>query len=251
MNGTDGMITTESLTKEFSGLTAVDGVGLTIEQGETLGLVGPNGAGKTTLFNLVSGAFPPTSGSVYFKGTDVTELDASDRAKKGIGRSFQISNIFDDLTVLENLRLGILSRDHNLRWLATHPIKSIEKYSEINNGAKKVASLINLENKIDSKAKSLSHGQKRSLELGITYSIDPDVLLLDEPTAGLAVDKTENLTQILNRISDKKTIVIIEHNMDFLEDVISRVTVMNEGQIVAGGPMSEIRDDEEVREIYL
>lgn len=245
------MITTESLTKRFSGLTAVNDVGLTIDEGEALGLVGPNGAGKTTLFNLISGAFPPTSGSVYFKGTDVTGLDANQRAKKGLGRSFQISNIFNDLTVLENLRLGILSKQYNIRWLAMHPLKSVEEYDEVNDEARELAELINLDHKIDSEAKDLSHGQKRSLELGITYSIDPEVLLLDEPTAGLAVDKTENLTRVLNKISEEKTIVIIEHNMDFLEKVISKVAVMSEGELIAEGTLDEVRSDTTVKKVYL
>lgn len=251
MTGETPIISTESLMMQFSGLTAVDNVDLTVTDGDSMGLVGPNGAGKTTMFNLISGAFPPTAGAVYFKGTDVTDLDAEERAKMGMGRSFQISNLFSELTVLENLRLGLLSQEYDLRWLALHPIKSIDEYDEINREARELAELINLEEKINTEAKELSHGQKRSLELGITYSIDPDVLLLDEPTAGLAVDKTQNLTNILKKISSEKTIVIIEHNMDFLEKVINKVAVMNEGRLIAEGTLEEVRQDETVNEVYL
>jgi branched-chain amino acid transport system ATP-binding protein len=245
------IIKTDSLTKSFGTLTAVNSIDITLSECDTKGLVGPNGAGKTTLFNLISGAFTPSKGEIYFRGENITDYNPHERADLGLGRTFQISNTFDGLTVLENLRLGLLSQHYDFRWLVSHPISDINDYEDINDEAKDLAKLINLDGKLHNKARDLSHGQKRSLELGITYSIDPDVLLLDEPTAGLAVDNTEYLVNILDEIAEEKTIFVIEHNIDFLEKIITDVAVMDEGQIIAEGTLDDVRNDENVREVYL
>ncbi|MCA9883548.1 MAG: ABC transporter ATP-binding protein [Anaerolineaceae bacterium] len=245
----DVILQAKNLRKEFGGLVAVSDVSLDIQQGSLHSIIGPNGAGKTTFFNLISGKYRPTSGQVIFQGHDITHMPLHQRIHKGMGRSFQITNIFPNLTVLENVRLAVQAisdKTFNFWRSAAYFDGFIER-------ATYVLSLVGLEKEINLPANLLPHGGKRKLELAMLLAPDPAILLLDEPTAGMASEQVPELIDTINAVrqQENKTIVMIEHNMNVVMGISDRISVMNMGEMLAEGSPSEIAGNSVVQEVYL
>lgn len=238
-----------NLRKQFGGLVAVDNVSLGVERGSVHSIIGPNGAGKTTLFNLLTGNYKPSGGSVLFRGEDITHAPLHRRAHLGLGRSYQITNIFPNLTVLENVRLAAQA----LGTINFYFWKSAEVYQDFIDRAYAVLEMVGLKNQADTLASTLPHGGKRKLELAILLSPDPEVLLLDEPTAGMASEQVPELMQTIENIrkTGGKTIILVEHNMNVVMSVSDRITVMNLGRLLAEGTPVEIAANEIVQKVYL
>ncbi len=239
----------DHLRKDFDGLIAVEDVSLRVRAGSLHSIIGPNGAGKTTLFNLLSGIFKPTAGRVLFRGRDITPLPPHRIAHLGIGRSFQITNVFPNLTVFENTRLAAqaMGRD-SLNLIA--PAAYFRNYAT---RARDVLARVGLVDKADALASTLAHGDKRKLEIGILLASDPQVLLLDEPTAGMASEQVPQLMALIAEIrkAGDKTILLVEHNMDIVMNVSDAITVMHYGQVLAEGTPAQIAGNEQVQKAYL
>lgn len=243
------LIETVNLSKIFGGLTAVDDVSIQIHKRTMHAIIGPNGAGKTTLFNLLSGVMPPTTGQVLFKGNDITSVSPQRRAHMGIGRTYQITNIFPNLTVLENIRLAAqaMGKDNfKLFKLADDFASYIEK-------AEEVIDVIGLTGREKVLARNLPHGEKRKLELGIMLACDPELLLFDEPTAGMSSEQVPELIKIINKVVQLKerTAILVEHRMDMVMSISDVITVMNQGRILAEGSPHEIANNPQVQTAYL
>ncbi len=249
MNQDNVILEARHLRKEFGGLVAVADVSAQIRTQTFHSIIGPNGAGKTTLFNLLSGTLPPTSGQVLFKGRDITGLPPYRIAHLGIGRSFQITNIFPNLTVLENIRLAAQARGNDNFKLFQH----FSKFRQYREKALQTIEQVGLQANTLSLARNLAHGQKRKLELGIILAGDPEVLLLDEPTAGMSSEQVPDLLEILRQImaAGDKTIVLVEHRMDMVMSISDFITVMHQGRVLAEGTPQEIAANEQVQSAYL
>lgn len=243
------ILETRSLTKAFGGLVAVNDVSIQVEEGSTHAVIGPNGAGKTTLFNLLCGNFKPTSGRVFYRGQDITNVPLHQRAHLGIGRSFQIINLFPNLTVLENVRLAAQALGHD-NFRIFRRASTIVSYVA---RAVEALEIVGLQGQASVPASVLPHGGKRKLELAILLAADPKLLLLDEPTAGMASEQVPELMQIIERVRSLggRTIVIVEHNMNVVMNACDRITVMNLGQVLAEGTPAEIGANKQVQDVYL
>ncbi len=237
------------LRKVFGSLVAVDDVSLSVEAGGVHSIIGPNGAGKTTFFNLLTGKYRPTSGQVLYKGQDITTLPVHRRAHLGIGRSFQITNIFPNLTALENVRLAAQARSAD-RFRFFRPAASLTAHID---KARETLALVGLAEAAESPASILPHGAKRKLELAILLAADPELLLLDEPTAGMASEQVPELIQIIDRVrhQGQRTIVLVEHNMNIVMSISDRITVMSSGAVLAEGAPAEIAHNQQVQQVYL
>ena len=239
----------KQLRKEFGGLVAVDDVSIRIRSRTLHSIIGPNGAGKTTLFNLLSGTMAPSHGQVFLKGREITGVPAHKLVHLGLGRTFQITNIFPRLTVLENIRLAAqaLGQD-SFRLFRRH-----ERFERHIEEAHAVIGQVGLSGREDLPAAALPHGDKRKLELGIMLAGDPEVLLLDEPTAGMSSDQVPGLLEIIHRIRESaaKTVVLVEHRMDVVMSISDLITVMHQGAILAEGTPEAIAADPQVQSAYL
>lgn len=248
MNG-PVILETRGLRKEFGALVAVDDVSIQVRAGTIHSVIGPNGAGKTTFFNLLTRNVEPTAGRVYFKGRDITRLPVHRRAHLGMGRSFQITNIFPNLTVLENVRLAVqsLGRD-NFRLLSHY--RRFRRYEE---RAREVVEQVGLSPQALFLARMLPHGGQRKLELGMILAPDPDLLLLDEPTAGMAAEQVPELIALIRQVQQagRKTVILVEHNMNVVMSISDRITVMHQGRVLAEGTPAEIAANEVVQSAYL
>jgi branched-chain amino acid transport system ATP-binding protein len=245
----DVILESHNLRKEFGALVAVADVSLQVRANTIHSIIGPNGAGKTTYFNLLSGNLEPTAGRVIYRGRDITRLPPHRTAHLGIGRSFQITNIFPNLTVLENIRLAsqALGRD-NFRFLRHY--RHFQRYEE---RAWEVVRLVGLTDRALAPARTLPHGDQRKLELGMILASDPDLLLLDEPTAGMAAEDVPELMALIREVQEAgdKTIMLVEHNMNVVMSVSDAITVMHMGQVLAEGTPGEIAANEAVQSAYL
>ncbi len=238
---------TEGLTRRFSGFTAVNNVSLEIPEGGVRTIIGPNGAGKTTFFNLLSGMLPASEGRMWFRDREITALPAYQRARLGIARSFQITNIFGHLTVHENVRLAVQ---------AVHDGKAnfFMPGSRMGNLAEKtdvVLHDVGLYDARDARAENLSHGDQRRLEIGLVIASDPPVLLLDEPLAGMSPTETHETVDLIHRISPGRTILLVEHDIDVVMQISTTITVFQTGSVLAIGTPQEIRANETVQRAYL
>lgn len=238
---------TRNLTKKFGNLTAVDSVNLEVGSGEIRGIIGPNGAGKTTLFNLISGDLEPTEGRIKFKGKNVTKLSVPKRVKLGIGRSFQIPKLFEGLPVKDNIAIGIQAYFKE----KTHCFERNIEEGEIEDKVDEIIEIAQLEDYQNKKASELSHGYRRRLELGLLLSSDPDLLLLDEPTAGVSPEELEPILDILRDLKGEKTILLVEHNLDVVFSLSQKITVLDEGKICVEGNKEKVRDNEFFKRLYL
>lgn len=243
------IIETINLRKAFGALVAVDDVNLKVRRNTLHAIIGPNGAGKTTLFNLLSGNLTPTSGRVLYKGRDITHQPVHRAIHRGMGRSFQITNIFPNLTVFENVRLACqaLGRDNFRFWRPAAAFPSYEQRTW------EVLERLGLKDRAFSPARTLPHGDQRKLELGMILAPDPEVLLLDEPTAGMAAEQVPELIALIQEIqrSGEKTVLLVEHNMNVVMSVSDVITVMHQGRVLAEGTPAEIAADDEVQTAYL
>lgn len=244
----DGLLRTEGLTCDFGGLRAVDAVSLTVAPGAVHSLIGPNAAGKTTFFNLVSGEIPPTAGRVYFKGRDITGFPSHRIPHVGIARCFQRTNIFPKLTVFENVWVAAFSRSTPG---ALGFLRRVSDFGAICDTAREIIAEVGLEEKLSGRAETLSHGQQRALEMAIALAGAPTLLLLDEPTQGLAPEATQRMTRLIQRLAGRYTIFLIEHKMHVVMSISQRISVMHFGQIIAEGGPDEIRQNEAVQKAYL
>ena len=234
------------LSKHFGGLIAVNRVDYRVEPGELRSIIGPNGAGKTTFFNMIAGDLPATSGQVIFKGQDVTKLSTFQRSHKGLGRTYQITNIFPRLTVLENVRIAAQSRKTTFNmWTA------VPRHRELLDKAEEIVERIRLADKRHHLAGTLAHGEQRYLEIGITLATDPELLLLDEPTAGMSPEESRQTAEFIRTLANPLTVVLVEHDMEIVMGISDRITVLHNGEILAEGTVDEIRADADVRRVYL
>jgi branched-chain amino acid transport system ATP-binding protein len=244
------ILRTENLTKSFGGLVAVSNVNLKVVQGTVHAIIGPNGAGKTTLFNLITGVLKPTSGKVYFEDRDITGKPPHYISSLGLTRSFQIYSIFPNLTVLENIRLAVQAKWKNVRWDFIRPTSH---YKDVVWEAMRIASITGLYGKTNILASSLTPGDKRKLEIAIALAGNPKLIALDEPTAGVSLEEVAPIVRLIKKLRDemKKTVVVIEHKIDVVLEVADKVSVMNQGSILAEGSPKEIVENREVQKIYL
>jgi len=240
------LLETKGLTKSFGGLTAVNNVDFQVAKGELRAVIGPNGAGKTTFFNLIAGRLPPTRGEIWFRGEDITHIPPYHVTKKGIGRSYQVTNIFPKLTVFENVRLAAQATETTFNFW-----KDVMLMDDINKRVLSILEKLKLTEQKEDRAANLSHGLQRHLEIGIALACHPELLLLDEPTAGMTEEETERMMDLINEISKDLTIVLVEHDMKFVMTLAKRITVLHEGKVLAEGPPEEIRNNEEVQRVYL
>lgn len=235
------------LSKSFDGLDAVQSVDLAIHAGDRKAIIGPNGAGKTTLFNLITGVLPSTSGSVLLFGEDVTKWPSHRRTALGMARTFQVTSLFPKLTVLENVLLGIggLRRTKFVMW------RALSSYRDFHDKARRLLEAAGYWDRRDVQIGNLSHGERRQVEILLGLASDPQVLLLDEPAAGLASGESREMAAFLKRLDPKLAILLIEHDMDVVFDVVEHISVLHFGRLVEHGSTGDIRRSAKVQEIYL
>ena len=235
------------MSKSFGGLNAVEGVTLSVRPGERRALIGPNGAGKTTLFNLISGTLPLSGGAIALFGQDVTRAPAHKRAALGLARTFQITNLFPDLTVLENCLLAVQA----LSPVKFGMLRPVSAYGHLRERARAMLEAVVLESVAEARVNVLSHGEQRQLEIALALGGRPRLVLLDEPTAGLSPAESRLMADLLAGLDPAITVLMIEHDMDIALALASHVTVLHYGRVIADGTREEIRADPQVREIYL
>ena len=241
------IVETRGLSKSFAGYTAVDDVSLCVEAGTIHAIIGPNGAGKTTLFNLLSGFVKPTSGSIAYKGSDITGFDAPRIARLGMVRSFQINSIFPHLSVLDNVKVSLEAKTAlpGHFWASGAVTKTLEPR------ARELLADVGLEKEAELLALQLSYGRKRALELAISLAQEPELLLLDEPTAGMGTEDVGRISQLIGRVAAGRTVVLVEHNLSVVADLSQRITVLQRGRILVEGSYDEVRKDARVIDAYL
>jgi branched-chain amino acid transport system ATP-binding protein len=241
------LLQTRSLTKEFRGFHAVSDVDLVVQTGTVHALVGPNGAGKTTLFNLLTGFLEPTSGTIEYDGQDITGKRPEDIAHLGIARSFQITSLFDGLTLREHLELALASRTG----LGMRFWQSVSRFGRFDDRATALLDQVGLADLSGLPAGSLAYGQKRALELALALALEPKLLLLDEPTAGMGVEDVDRTIALVKQVAEGRTVVLVDHNMHVVGSLAHTVTVLQSGQVLAEGPYEQVRQDPRVVEAYL
>ena len=243
------LLEVRNVTKTFGSLVAVSGVSLNVSPGELRAVIGPNGAGKTTFFNLISGFFPPSQGQILFDGQDVTGLKAYRRVQIGMARTFQITEIFPELSVQENVRIAAeVAAGFKLRpWLSRSEAAELKRREE------EVMTLVNLSGKADRLVGELSHGDQRAAEIAMALALKPRLLLLDEPTAGMGDQETYEITSLIRRLhrDSRYTIVLIEHDMRVVFHLADRLTVLDQGKVLADGTPQEIANNDAVQAAYL
>ena len=241
------MLSTENLTIRFGGHVAVNAVSCSFQPGTLTAIVGPNGAGKTTYFNLISGQLKATAGSVKLGGRDLTGLPASSRTRAGLGRAFQLTNLFPHLTVLENVRLALQ------RKLGTsyHFWRSSKSLHQLDDRARQLLAEVGLEAMADEVTVNLPYGRKRALEIATTLAMEPELMLLDEPTQGMGHEDVDRVTQLIKKVSAGRTILMVEHNMKVVSTIADRITVLQRGAVLAEGRYEEVSRNPQVMEAYM
>ena len=237
----------QGIYKDFEGLEVLFGINLAIQQGERHAIIGPNGAGKSTIFNIITGKYLPSRGKVFFKGLDVTGSSPYKLNRHGLARSFQITNIFRTMTVFQNVRNAILSRN-KIRY---NLFSRLDRMMNIQEQTEKVLEQIGLLDRKDVMAGLLSYGQQRALEIGLTIATAPELILLDEPTAGMSSEETREAVKLIGRVTQGKTLIIVEHDMEVVFSLADRITVIYYGETLASGPPDEIRQNQKVKDAYL
>ena len=243
----DPILEAAGLTRRFGGLAACDGVAIALRRGELHALLGPNGAGKSTLINLLSGDLKPTSGSIRMKGEEIAQLPPERRSLRAIGRSYQKTNIFGGFTVFENARLAAQSRDPRSWAIGSDAGRDPVSRER----AQRALGLAGLDAGTERKAGALSHGEQRQLEIAMVLATEPEVLLLDEPLAGMGAEESARMVALLKRLAGTHAILLVEHDMDAVFALADRITVMVNGQVLESGPPAQIRASERVQRAYL
>ena len=241
------ILETEELTKDFAGFVAVNGVSLRVERGTIHALIGPNGAGKTTCFNLLTKFLQPTRGRIVYKGSDITAMQPADVARLGMVRSFQISAVFPHLTVLENVRIA-LQRERGGSFDFWRSRRTLNRYNE---RARSLINDVGLSEFIETAAVELPYGRKRALEIATTLALDPEMMLLDEPTAGMAHEDVERITALIRRVSADRTVLMVEHNLSVVSTLSDHITVLARGEILAQGDYASVSKNPDVVQAYL
>lgn len=239
------IIETKDLTVEFSGFKAISNLNFSIKEGEIRTILGPNGAGKTTLMDLITGKTFPSKGKIFFRDKDISGLSASEISQLGIGRKFQGPNIFNDLTVKENLEIALKGERSFINSIF------VKFDSEMKKRIEDIARDIGLLDRINTPSAILSHGEKQWLEMGMLLAQDPEVIILDEPTTGMTAEETFKTGEIIQTIFNGKTVIVVEHDMTFVRQIAQTVTVLHQGQFLAEGTLPEIEANEKVQHVYL
>jgi branched-chain amino acid transport system ATP-binding protein len=241
------LLETKKVTKAYGALLAVSDVSFDVEPGKIHSIIGPNGAGKTTFFNLLAGVYPPTSGKIIFEGADISSLKMHKRARRGISRSYQVTSIFPELTVRENVRLAVQSkRNQGLSFF-----RSAESLPELFEQADAILAEMEIYDLADQTAGTIPYGSQRSLDVAIAMATEPKLLLLDEPTSGMSPEDTVKMISLVERISERYTIALIEHHMSVVMSISDIVTVLSQGMVIAEGSPEEIQNNDEVKTAYL
>ncbi|WP_404367232.1 ABC transporter ATP-binding protein [Marinobacter sp.] len=241
------VLETRGLVKEFKGFVAVDDVNLKVEQGHIHALIGPNGAGKTTVFNLLTKFLPPTRGKILFKGEDITAMKSAAIARKGVVRSFQISAVFPHMTALENVRIALQGFAGN----SFHFWKSARTLDSLNERCMELLDSVGLAEFADTLTVELAYGRKRALELATTLAMEPQLLLLDEPTQGMGGEDVERVVELVRKAAKGRTVLMVEHNLSVVSKLCDRITVLSQGSVLTEGSYQEVSDDPRVREVYM
>ena len=241
------ILETKDLRHDFNGLKVLFGIDLQVKEGERHAIIGPNGAGKTTLFNTITGTYHPCSGEVFFKGKNITGYKPNQLARIGMGRSFQITSTFTNLTTFQNVRLAILSKE-GIRF---NLFQKVDKMKKITEETEAMLERIGLIDERDIVASTLSYGKARALEISMALATNPELVLLDEFAAGMSRDETHNAVALIRKLTEGKTVVIIEHDMDVVFTLADRITVLHYGKILASGTPAEIRVNQDVKSAYL
>lgn len=245
----EAFLETKNLTKQFGGLIAVNRVNYTLREGEVVGIIGPNGAGKSTFFNLLTGLFPPTEGHIYFEGKEITKIPPHQRVNMGLVRTFQLVSVFGSLTVFDNVVLANVrfGKNYTSKWrfflAKNHPVSTVRN-------CRKILKQVGLEDKADFMTSELSYGDKRKLEIAIALSLNPKFLLLDEPLAGLSEREIDEILNLLNNIKKRLTLVIIEHKVSRIVNLVEKLSVMHKGEFIAEGKPADILKNPLVRQVY-
>jgi urea transport system ATP-binding protein len=245
MSNTDYALAVEDLTVSFDGFKAIDNLTLYVDKNELRVIIGPNGAGKTTLLDLICGRTRASAGSIKFRNVEMTKLPEYTRVRRGIGRKFQTPSIYENLTVFQNLEVSFPKGRSVFGALA------FRCTNEVRERVRLVAEDIGLHDKLDSEAGLLSHGQKQWLEIGMLLMQEPELLMLDEPIAGMSARERELTAELLQRISKNRSVIVIEHDMEFVKQIAHKVTVMHQGKILAEGTMDKVQNDPKVIDVYL
>jgi branched-chain amino acid transport system ATP-binding protein len=245
--GQDVILETHSLVKAFKGFVAVDGVSLSVRRGEIHALIGPNGAGKTTFFNLLTKFLQPTSGAIFYHGKNITREQPADISRRGIVRSFQICAVFPHLTVLENVRVALQRRlgTSFYFWRSDKTLASLDKR------AMQLLAEVRLEAWARTTAADLPYGRKRALELATTLALEPELMLLDEPTQGMGHEDVSHVTQLIKQVSVNRTVLMVEHNMSVVSSIADTLSVLQRGRVIAAGPYAEVSKNPQVVEAYM
>ncbi|HYB20689.1 MAG TPA: ABC transporter ATP-binding protein [Thermodesulfobacteriota bacterium] len=243
----DYILELKGLYKDFDGLEVLFGINLGVQRGERHAIIGPNGAGKSTIFNLITGKYLPSKGNIFFKGQDITGTSPFKLNRQGMARSFQITNIFRTMTVFQNVRNAILSKNR----IRYNLFSRLDRMEVINRQTENVLEQIGLQERREVMAGLLSYGQQRALEIGLTIATDPELILLDEPTAGMSSEETREAVKLIERVTKGKTLVIVEHDMEVVFSLANRISVIYYGEVLASGPPEEIRQDQKVKDAYL
>jgi branched-chain amino acid transport system ATP-binding protein len=241
------ILETQGLTKEFKGFVAVNNVDLRVRRGDIHALIGPNGAGKTTFFNLLTKFLAPTRGTILYRGIDITQEKPAQTARRGLVRSFQISAVFPHLTVLENVRAALQ------RGLGTtfHFWKPESSLYGLHDRALELLTQVGLEDFADELTVNLPYGRKRALELATTLALEPELMLLDEPTQGMGHEDVSRVTQLIKKAAEGRTVLMVEHNMNVVSTIADRITVLQRGTVIADGPYAEVSKNPQVIEAYM
>jgi branched-chain amino acid transport system ATP-binding protein len=247
----EAILELDGLTKTFGAFAAIDNVSMAVERGEFRSVIGPNGAGKTTLFNLISGGLPVSEGAIYFDDEEITDLSPPERVSRGIGRSFQISNIFGGLSVRENVRLATQADRRSGYNLLESLFKPTDRYDEINAETDRILDRIDLTHVAEAEADALAYGDRRRLEIGVVLATNPDLVLFDEPTAGMSVEETQETIDLIEEVLVDQTLLLIEHDIELVMELSDRITVLNRGEILAEGTPEEIAENRDVQDAYL
>ena len=240
------LLRTERLTRAFGSLMAVDRVDVSVRRGELRSIIGPNGAGKTTFFRLISGEMAPTSGRIFFDDRDVTGLPQYAIARLGVAKSYQITNVFPHLTVHENVRVAVQGHARAFNFWSR-----ADRLTEVSERASRLLETVGLSRQRDGLAAHLSHGERRHLEIGIALAGEPALLLLDEPTAGMSPEETDETMRLIRELAVGRTVILVEHKMKVVMKISDRITVLHQGQVLAEGSPDEIRANDRVQQTYL
>ena len=241
------MLEIKDLHKQFGEQKILKGINLHVEQGERHAIIGPNGAGKSTLFNVITGKYAPTHGKVIYKGHDISGMHPHRITRRGLGRSFQIINVFGDMTVYQNIRSGVLARNGVFFNFTSYldGMKAIEEES------RRIIESISLSDQMDTPASEMAYGAQRALEIGLSLTTNPDLLLLDEPGAGTSKSETKHTVELIRKVTQNKTLIIVEHDMDVVFALADRISVLYYGEIILTDVHQKIKENKKVKEIYL